>query len=83
MKCHFNEVYSSELAFHSISRNMGDKVGRAIKYLFNQRSFYPLNPPSDKISLDSGLTQEFASLMTVPNFLILPSTLRCFIRVSV
>lgn len=54
---------------------------RAVNYLFNQGSFYPLNPPSDKTCLDIGLTQNFASLMTIPNVLILPSSMKCFIRV--
>lgn len=49
-------------------------------YLFNQASFYPLNPPSEKVSVDSGLTQQFAALTIVPNILILKSDVKCFAR---
>lgn len=61
---------------------MGDKVKRAINYLFNEASFYPLNPSSDKICLDSGLAQNFAALPTVPNVLIISSSIKAFIRVN-
>lgn len=48
--------------------------------LFNQGSFYPLNPPSEKVSVDSGLLQQFATLPIVPNILILRSDAKCFAR---
>lgn len=53
---------------------------RVANYLFNQASFYPLNPPSEKVSVDSGLTQQFAALPVVPNILILKSDAKCFAR---
>lgn len=53
---------------------------RIANYLFNQASFYPLNPPSDKVSVDSGLAQQFAALPIVPNILILKSDAKCFAR---
>lgn len=61
-------------------RNAGDKVKRVANHLFNQATFYPLNPPSDKVSIDSGLAQQFATLPIVPNILILRSSAKCFAR---
>lgn len=49
-------------------------------HLFNQATFYPLNPPSEKVSVDSVLTQQFAALPIVPNLLILKSQAKCFAR---
>lgn len=49
-------------------------------YLLNQASFYPLNPSSDKVSVDSALVQQFAALPIVPNILILKSSAKCFAR---
>lgn len=48
--------------------------------LFQQATFYPLNPPSEKISVDSVLVQQFAALPIVPNLLILKSQAKCFAR---
>lgn len=61
-------------------RNAGDRVKRVANHLFNEGSFYPLNPSSDKLSVDSALTQQFAALSTVPNILILRSAAKCFAR---
>lgn len=49
-------------------------------HLFNQATFYPLNPPSEKVSVDSVLAQQFAALPIVPNILILKSQVKCFAR---
>lgn len=53
---------------------------RVASYLFNQASFYPLEPPSERVSVDSGLVKEFATLPIVPNILILKSDAKCFAR---
>lgn len=53
---------------------------RVANHLFNQASFYPLNPPSEKVSVDSGLAQQFAALPMVPNILIQKSNAKCFAR---
>lgn len=63
-------------------RNSGDKIRRAFNYLLHQRSFYPLNPPPEDVSVDSELAKNHASLDFVPNIMILPSSMKCFIRVS-
>lgn len=63
-----------------IFRNAGDRVKRVANYLFNQNSFYPLNPASNKVSVDSGLLQQFGTLPIVPNILIVRSDAKCFAR---
>lgn len=80
-------LYIISIRFESISnlidgyfRNAGDKVKRIANHLFIQGTFYPLNPPSDKVSFDSGLAQQFAALPIVPNILILRSSAKCFAR---
>lgn len=70
------------LIFMLFYSNAGDKVKRAVKYMFHQGTFYPLTPPHLDVCLDSGLAQKYASLSTVPNMLIVASDLRSFIRVS-
>ncbi|XP_031640662.1 DNA polymerase alpha subunit B [Contarinia nasturtii] len=73
------DIYS-HITDAEIAVNAGDKVKRVASYLFNQASFYPLNPPSEKVSVDSGLVKEFATLSIVPNILILKSDVKCFAR---
>lgn len=63
-----------------ICRNAGDRVKRVANHLFNQATFYPLNPASDKLSVDYNLSQQFAALNIVPNILILKSSAKCFAR---
>lgn len=53
---------------------------RVANHLFQQATFYPLNPPSDKVSVDTVLAQQFAALPIVPNLLILKSQAKCFAR---
>lgn len=53
---------------------------RVANYLFNQATFYPLDPPSEQVSVDSVLMQQFGTLPIVPNLLILKSQAKCFAR---
>uniref|UniRef100_A0A1B0FHG0 DNA polymerase alpha subunit B n=1 Tax=Glossina morsitans morsitans TaxID=37546 RepID=A0A1B0FHG0_GLOMM len=71
-----NHILTQELAV-----NAGDKVKRAVNYLFHQKSFYPLNPPiEDTINFDSDLASKFANIDQIPNIIILPSDQKCFLR---
>jgi hypothetical protein len=38
-------------------------------------------PPHDNTPVDLGLADEYAKLTTLPNMMILPSSLKCFLRV--
>ncbi|KAL9897781.1 DNA polymerase alpha subunit B isoform 2-T2 [Glossina fuscipes fuscipes] len=71
-----DHILTQELAV-----NAGDKVKRAVNYLFHQKSFYPLNPPiEDTINFDSDLASKFANIDQIPNIIILPSDQKCFLR---
>lgn len=61
--------------------NAGEKIRRAVNHLFQQGSFYPLNPPHEDVSIDSELASKFCTLKAVPNVLLLPGDTKCFIRV--
>lgn len=63
-------------------RFSGDKVKRVVNHLLHQASFYPLNPPSQKLSYDAGLAERFAALPIVPNIFIISSSAKYFTRVS-
>ncbi|XP_053691499.1 DNA polymerase alpha subunit B [Sabethes cyaneus] len=58
----------------------GDKVKRAFSYVFHHQTFYPLNPPPENVPLDVDLLNEFGNLPRVPNVMICPSDLKCFVR---
>lgn len=73
---HFNQTISSEIS------GVADKIKRCVNYLFHQKSFYPLNPPSLDVYLDSELAAKYAQLNRVPNMLVVPSDTKQFIRVS-
>lgn len=59
---------------------MGDKVKRAFNYLFHHKSFYPLNPPPESVPLDVDLLNDFGNLPRVPNMMICPGDLKCYVR---
>lgn len=67
--------------FFFFCRNAGDKVKRSVNHMFHQASFYPINPPMLDMCVDSEMAIKFATLKTVPNMLIVPSDLKCCIRV--
>uniref|UniRef100_A0A1A9WU78 DNA polymerase alpha subunit B n=1 Tax=Glossina brevipalpis TaxID=37001 RepID=A0A1A9WU78_9MUSC len=71
-----DHILSQELAV-----NAGDKVKRAVNYLFHQKSFYPLSPPIENtINFDSDLASKFTNIEEIPNIIILPSDQKCFLR---
>uniref|UniRef100_A0A182PLF3 DNA polymerase alpha subunit B n=1 Tax=Anopheles epiroticus TaxID=199890 RepID=A0A182PLF3_9DIPT len=58
----------------------GDKIKRAYGHLFNQASFYPLNPPPEDVPLDVDMLNEFGRLSRIPNIMICPSALNRYVR---
>lgn len=68
--------------FSPFISGVADKIKRCVNYMFHQKSFYPLNPPSLDVFLDSELAAKYAQLNQVPNMLIVPSETKQFIRVS-
>lgn len=77
---HFSEV----LCFCVCCRvRLGsDRLGRIAGHILSQQCFYPLYPPAEEINLDLELWAKYASLEVMPHILILPSDLRCFIKVN-
>jgi hypothetical protein len=59
-----------------------DTLGRIAGHILRQQSFYPLYPPAEEMNLDLELWARYASLEVTPHILILPSDLRCFIKVN-
>lgn len=59
---------------------IGDRIKRAFNYMFHHRSFYPLNPPPETVPLDVDLLNEFGKLDRVPNMMICPGDLKCYVR---
>jgi DNA polymerase alpha-primase complex, polymerase-associated subunit B len=66
--------------FHRV-RLGSDTLGRIAGHILSQQSFYPLYPPAEEMNLDLELWARYASLDVTPHILILPSDLRCFIKV--
>jgi len=56
-------------------------MSRLVSHIFSQRSFYPLSPPADEMSVDLKLTDTYSKLPFVPHVLLVPSDLRHFIKV--
>ncbi|XP_055923799.1 DNA polymerase alpha subunit B [Eupeodes corollae] len=72
-----DHILNNELAV-----NAGEKIKRAVCYLFNQGSFYPLNPPGDdRLCFDSSLANKYTNIENIPNLMILPGDQKCFLRV--
>ncbi|XP_037026973.1 DNA polymerase alpha subunit B [Bradysia coprophila] len=59
---------------------VADKIKRCVNYMFHQKSFYPLNPPSLDLFVDSELAAKHGQLNHVPNMLVVPSDTKQFIR---
>ncbi|XP_031561015.1 DNA polymerase alpha subunit B-like [Actinia tenebrosa] len=57
-----------------------DRLGRLVKHLLYQHSYYPLHPTSEDINMDYEKFASHASLPCTPDILILPSDLRYFTK---
>ncbi|XP_062559953.1 DNA polymerase alpha subunit B [Armigeres subalbatus] len=70
-----------DLSDAELSRDpRGDKIKRAFSYMFHHKTFYPLCPPPEHVPLDLDLLQAFGKLSRVPNMMICPGDLKCYIR---
>jgi len=57
----------------------GSRLGRIAQHLLQQRSYYPLFPPSPQVNLDLKRMNQW-SMPRTPDILIVPSKLTCFAR---
>lgn len=60
----------------------GDRLGRLMKHIFTQQSFYPVHPPPEDVPIDYAHYEEYARLTVKPHVFIAPSDMRYFIKVS-
>lgn len=58
----------------------GDIIKRAFNYMFHHKTFYPLNPPSVNLPLDMDLLSVFGNIPRVPNIMICPGDLKCYVK---
>ncbi|XP_019642373.1 PREDICTED: DNA polymerase alpha subunit B-like [Branchiostoma belcheri] len=75
---------STDILFHlggeETSRGHTDRIGRLIKHILTQQSYYPLYPPSEDVNIDYEHYDQFCKLQVTPDVLILPSDLRYFVK---
>ncbi|XP_074129756.1 DNA polymerase alpha subunit B [Sminthopsis crassicaudata] len=77
---------STDLLFHmgaeeiSSSSSASDRFSRILKHVLTQRSFYPLYPPFEEMSIDYEHFYSYAQLPVTPDVLIAPSELRYFVK---
>ncbi|XP_055587186.1 DNA polymerase alpha subunit B isoform X2 [Uranotaenia lowii] len=70
-----------DLAEAEVSGNpFGEKIKRLFNYVFHSKTFYPLNPPPESVPLDVDLLNEFGRLSKVPNMMICPGDMKCYVR---
>lgn len=70
-----------DLSDAELSRDpKGDKIKRAFGYIFHHKTFIPLCPPPEHVPLDLDLLQAFGKLSRVPNMMVCPGDLKCYIR---
>ncbi|XP_044538211.1 DNA polymerase alpha subunit B [Gracilinanus agilis] len=77
---------STDLLFHmgaeeiSSSSSTSDRFSRILKHILTQRSYYPLYPPFEEMSVDFEHLYSSAALPVTPDVFIAPSELRYFIK---
>lgn len=57
-----------------------DRLGRLVKHILHQHSYYPLHPPAEDVNVDYEQFEKYALLPYNPDILILPSDLRYFAK---
>ncbi|XP_065221865.1 DNA polymerase alpha subunit B isoform X2 [Planococcus citri] len=58
------------------------RLCRIASHLLKQKSFYPLKPSHDEMSIDARLSTEHAYIPLKPHVLVLPSNLKSFVNVA-
>ena len=57
-----------------------DRLRRLASHLIHQRSFYPLYPPNEEVSVDYERFEKYALLPVQPHVLVLPSDVTHFFK---
>ncbi|XP_074087201.1 DNA polymerase alpha subunit B [Macrotis lagotis] len=77
---------STDLLLHmgaeeiSSSSSTSDRFSRLLKHVLTQRSYYPLHPPFEEMSIDMEHFYSHAPLPVTPDVFIVPSDLRYFVK---
>merc|ERR1719510_643395 len=77
---------STDILFHMSKEEIcypprsGDRMRRLATHLLQQRSFYPLYPPSEEINIDFELLESLGEIEVQPHILITPSDLNHFFK---
>lgn len=71
--CHLS---SEEISFNQTT----DRMSRLIRHLFHQRSFYPLIPSNESVSIEYEQSMSYARLDTLPHLFLTSSDLRPFVK---
>ncbi|XP_078004545.1 DNA polymerase alpha subunit B isoform X3 [Phascolarctos cinereus] len=62
------------------SSSASDRFSRILKHVLTQRSYYPLYPPFEEMSIDYEHFYSHAQLPITPDVFIIPSDLRYFVK---
>nr|CAG4640946.1 EOG090X07VJ [Eulimnadia texana] len=79
-------VTSTDILLHmgkeeiALNPHGSDRLGRLGNHLLSQRSFYPLWPPPEELSVDAEEWGKCCKLPCTPHILVVPSDLRYFIK---
>uniref|UniRef100_A0A4W4FC41 DNA polymerase alpha subunit B n=1 Tax=Electrophorus electricus TaxID=8005 RepID=A0A4W4FC41_ELEEL len=76
---------STDILFHMGAEEINsatgsDRFSRIMKHMLTQRSYYPLYPPAEEVSMDYEKFQQYGQMPLTPDVLIVPSELRYFIK---
>lgn len=77
---------STDILFHlskqecSYGTQGSDRISRLASHLLCQQSFYPLYPSNEDVFIDYELLEQHGAINFIPNILIVPSSLRYFIK---
>lgn len=77
---------STDILFHlgaeeiSFPPGSSDRLARLCGHILTQRSFYPLNPPSEEVNMDYSLYEQHGLLHKIPHLMIMPSELKQFTK---
>ncbi|XP_031799189.1 DNA polymerase alpha subunit B isoform X1 [Sarcophilus harrisii] len=77
---HVPRARHSPICSFCSSSSASDRFSRILKHVLTQRSFYPLYPPFEEMSIDYEHFYSYAQLPITPDVLIAPSDLRYFVK---
>ncbi|KAL1514233.1 hypothetical protein ABEB36_003521 [Hypothenemus hampei] len=70
----------SEVNVDKVNNGPKDRIGRLASHVLRQQNFYPLNPVGNEVIVNPRLMPQYGILQIKPHILVLPSTLRFFIK---